>query len=202
MIDGVVLRIPVQVHPPAVPRRVARHEPACPWIIIPLVQVQQTCLRIRVVPFRTPVAERVIHGAGLGSVGIVQVRGERVAAGVQPLGDVAALVEGVEHAAGARAAARVAGEQAAPEGVGGKHGAAGIKFADRVAPVVEEIGRAAAGLLPRPQAACLVASGETGAGNADQAVVGIEDQRAALVADRVAVAVVGEAAYINLNAAS
>ena len=127
VVDRVVAGVPVQVDPASVPHRVARQEPTRSRIVIPLVQVQQARLRVRVVAFLPPVAERVTQRAGFGSVGVVQVGRQHVAIAVQSLGHVAPLVKGVEHAPrAARACTRVPGQEAAAKGVSGKHVAVAV----------------------------------------------------------------------------
>lgn len=149
------------------------------------MQVQEARLGVRVVALRPPVAERIAgRSPRLFAVSIVQVTRERGSRGIKPLGDVAALVEGVKDAAAAGLGASVPGQKAAAEGVGRKHFAAAVQLAHRVPAVVEVKGGARAVGLPRPQAVGAVSRPPVQARDERQPVLRIEDQRVRRVGRR------------------
>ena len=118
----------------------------------------QPRLIIRLIPPLRPEPPRVAgRGRALGGragarpEGVVEVGGQGAAIGVEALGNVAALVEGVEDAGiGGGGVARDQALRA--EGVDGLDGAAGVEFGHGVGAVVEIVRpRPRAVLLPGPQ---------------------------------------------------
>ena len=120
-------------------------------------QKQQPRLGVGVVAVLRSVAKGVGLRSGRGaasvSIGVVEVGGQDLAAAAEPLGYVAALVEGVER--GAARGGGVAGDEAAgSERVDGLDGAAAVHLGDGVSAVVQVVGSCSrVGLLPRPQVA-------------------------------------------------
>ncbi len=144
-IDRIVGGVAVEVDAPAVPQRVACQEPPLLRVVEAVRAEDQPRLRVRVVPRLPPEAEHVGGAGPLLAEAVVQVGREQAAGAAGALGDVAALVEGVEG----RAAADVAQDQAPrPEHGLTDDAAAAVEFADGLGAVVEIV-------RPRPRAVLL-----------------------------------------------
>ena len=100
LIDGVILSVAVEVDAPPVPQRVPRQEPPLRRVVVAVGTQHQPGLGVGLIPPLRPEPPRVARRgrAGARPEGVVEVGGQDGAARVQPLGDVAALVEGVEDA--------------------------------------------------------------------------------------------------------
>ena len=153
LIDRVVCCIAVKVDTTIVADRVPRQEPPGLRVVVAVRTQYQPRLVVGLTPPLRPEPPRVTRRgrAGARPEGVVEVGGQDAAARVEALGDIAALVEGVEDAGiGGR---RVAGDEAiGPEGVEGLNAPIGVEFGHGVGAVVEVIGtRPGVGLLPGPQ---------------------------------------------------